>query len=218
MSLCFDRCVISISLGPFAEKSVFCTEDNGEFRGIVTSMQAYLCAGVVEWVSENPSDRLGSLAASCGRNGNEEEETVVCEECQNKMGQWHGFLEILKVSKDAIIAKENLQYFQDCIKVKKWEHEIATAFAKSQKPVGDMTSALDDAGDTGDTDSVLLKLEELKERKQVFERDYISTPNPFVTYCRIKNILFHIKEEDPKTGGDLCEQFEALWKSITSHI
>jgi hypothetical protein len=213
----FDSCVISISSGPFAEKSVFCTENNGELRGVARSLQAYLCAGVTEWASENPIDTLGSSAVSSDRNGTANEETV-CEDCRNKSGEWHGVLELLKISKNAILAKENLQYFQDCVKIKKWEHEIATAFAKSQKPVGDMASAVDDANDNGDTDGVLLKLEELKRRKQVFERDYISSPNPFVTYCRIKNILFHIKEEDPKSCGDLCEQFEALWESITSHI
>jgi hypothetical protein len=213
--LCCDRCV-STSTGPFAEKNVFCIENNGELRGVARSLQAYLCAGVVEWASENPSDRLKSSTASSDRNETVDEEIVMCEDCQNKSRQWCGVLELLKISKNTILAKENLQYYQDCVKIKKWGHEIATAFAKYHKPGGDVASAVDDAGDSGDTDSILLKLEELKQRKQVFEKDYISSPNPIVTYCRIKNILFHIKNEDPKSCSDLSEQFENLWESITS--
>jgi hypothetical protein len=146
------------------------------------------------------------------------EEIKGCDDCQNKSGQWHGVLEVMKISQNAVLAKENLQYFQNCVKIKKWEHEIATAFAKSEKPVGDMVSAVDGAGGNVDADNILLKLEELKQRRQVFERDYISTPNPFVTYCKMKTLLCHIQEEDPGSCDDLCEQFEALWKSITSHV
>lgn len=216
--LCFDSCVISVFSGPFVQKSIFCVENNGELRGVAKSLQAHLCAGVVEWASENLGDKLASLSASSGKNGTVTEETDACKDCQNKsFGQWHGVLEVLKIGKNAILAKENLQYFQDCVKIKKWECEIATAFAKSQKIVGDVASAVEAGDDSDDKNSVLLRLEELKQRKEAFESDYISSPNPFVTYCRIKNILFHIKNEDPKSCGDLSEQIEALWESITSH-
>jgi hypothetical protein len=214
------NCVIFISSGPFAEKSVFCTESTGEFRYIARSLQAYLCAGVFDWASEMLDVHNGAEGAAAlnGENGAVNEDTVRCEGCQNKSGQWHGLLDVLKISKNAVLTQENIQYFQDCVKIKKWEHEIATAFAKSQTPTGDTLSALDAAGDGGGTERLLQKLEGLKQHKEAFERDYISTPNPFIIHCKIKTILFHIKEEDPKTCGDLYEQFEALWKSITSHV
>lgn len=220
MYLFFVSCVIFISSGPFAEKSVFCTESNGEFRDVTRSLQAYLCAGVVDWATENFNfiNEMEMAAALCGENGAVDEEVVVCEDCGNKSGQWRVLLDVLTIGKTTVLTKENIQYFQDCVKIKKWEHEIATAFAQSQKAVGDTSSAVDDTGCNGGTDSILIKLEELKQRKQMFERDYVSTPNPFVTYCKIKNLLFHIKEQDPKSCGDMCEQFEAVWKSVTSLV
>jgi hypothetical protein len=142
-----------------------------------------------------------------------------CEDCQDRSVQWRGFLDVLKTGQNAVFAKENLQYFEDCVKIKKWEHEIATTLAKSQKAVGGETvSAVDGAGDNGAEDGILSKLEELKERKNAFERDYISTPNPFVTYCKMKSLLSHIQEEDPEICEDLRQESEALWKSITSHV
>jgi ribosomal protein S15P/S13E len=215
----FD-CVIFVSPGPFAEKSVFCTESTGEFRYIARSLQAYLCAGVFDWASEMLDTHNGaeSVAALSGENGAVNEDTVRCEGCQNKSEQWHGLLDVLKLSKIAVLTRENIQYFQDCVKIKKWEHEIATTFAKSQTPTGDTLGTFNAAGDGDDTESLLQKLEELKQHKEAFQRDYISTPNPFIIHCKIKTILFHIKKEDPQTCGDLYEQFEALWKSITSHI
>jgi hypothetical protein len=196
---------------------VFCTESSGEFRYIARSLQAYLCAGVVDWAAENLGTNSGmeSAGALSGESGAKDEEMTGCTDCLNKSVQWRGFLELLKTSQNAVLAKENLQYFQDCVKIKKWEHEIATTFAKSQKSVGGETvSAVDDAGDK---DSILLKLEELKKRTRTFQRDYISTPNPFVTYCKMKTLLYHIREEDPESCDDLCEQSEALWKTVTSH-
>jgi hypothetical protein len=193
---------------------VFSTESSGEFRYIARSLQAYLCAGVVDWAAENLGTDSGeeSTRALSGESG------AGCTDCQNKSVQWRGFLEVLKTSQNAVLAKENVQYFQDCVKIKKWEHEIATTFAKSQKSVGGETlSAVDGAGDNGDKDSILPKLEELKKRTCTFQRDYISTPNPFVTYCKMKSLLSHIREEDPESCDDLREQSEALWKSITSH-
>jgi hypothetical protein len=161
---------------------------------------------------------MESTGTISGENAAVNEEIMDCDDCKTKSGQWHGVLEVMKISQNAVLAKENLQYFQDCVKIKKWEHEIATAFAKSQKSVGDTVSAVDGAGDKVDADNILLKLEELKQRRQVFEREYISTPNPFVTYCKMKSMLCHIQEEDPESCDDLCKQFEALWKSITSRV
>lgn len=218
--LLLPLCIWLSPQGPFAEKSVFCTESNGELRYIARSLQAYLCAGIVDWASENldTDNRMESTGTISGENGGVTEEIMNCDDCQNKLGQWHGVLEVMKISQNAVLAKESVQYFQDCVKIRKWEHEIATALAKSQKSVGDTVSAADGAGDNSDADNILSKLEDLKQRRQVFERDYISTPNPFVTYCKMKNLLCHIQEEDPESCDDLYEQFEALWKSITSHI
>jgi hypothetical protein len=209
-----------MSSGPFAEKSVFCTESGSEFTHITRSLQAYLCAGFIDWASENLGTNSGmeSGRALSVENGAENEEMTGCEGCQKKSVQWHGLLEVLKVCQTAVLTKENVQYFQDCVKIKKWELEIATAVAKSQKSAGETVNAVDDAGGNGDTDSVLLKLEELKQRRHTFERDYISTPNPFVTYCRMKTVICHFQEEDPEGCDDLHEQCEALWKSITSNV
>jgi ribosomal protein S15P/S13E len=159
-----------------------------------------------------------SAATSSGENGAVDEDILRCEGCQTKSEWWHGLLEVLEVSKNSVLTRENIQYFQDCVKIKKWEHEIATMFAKSHTHPGDTLNVLDAAGDSGDTEILLQKLEDLKRHREAFERDYVSTPNPFIVYCKIKTVLFHIKEEDPQSCGDLYDQVEALWKSITSHV
>lgn len=195
-------------------------ENNREFRYIARSLQAYLCAGVFDWASEMLDIHNGaeSEATLSGENGAVNETILRCEGCQTKSECWLVLLEVIKMSKNAILTRENIQYFQDCVKIKKWEHDIAAMFAKSQASPGDTLNVLDAAGSSGDTESLLQKLEELKQQREAFERDYVSTPNPFIIHCKIKTILFHIKEEDPQSCGDLYEQFEALWKSITSHV
>lgn len=214
------NCVTFISSGPFAEKSVFCAENTREFRYIVKSLQAYLCAGIFDWASEmlDICNGAESAATLSGESGAVSEDMLRCEGCHTKSKWWHGLLEVLKVSKNSVLTRENIQYFQDCVKIIKWEHEIATMFAKSQTPPGDTLNVLDAAGDSGDTETLVQKLEELKQHREAFERDYVSTPNPFIIHCKIKTILFHIKEDDPQSCGDLYEQFEAVWKSITSHV
>jgi hypothetical protein len=198
---------------------VFCTASNGEFKYITRSLQAYLCAGVFDWASEvfDVHNSVGSVSAASGENGAVDEE-LGCEGYQNKSEQWHWVLDVVKISKNTVLTKENIQYFQDCVKIKKWEHEIATTFAKSQTPTGDALSSLEAAGDSSNAESLLQKLEELKQHKEAFERHYISTPNPFIIYCKIKTVLYHIKEKDRQNCGDLYEQLEVLWKSITSHV
>lgn len=199
---------------------MFCTESSREFRYIAKSLQAYLCACVFDWASEKLDIRNGTEGAATlsDESGTVNEDMLRCEGCHTKSKWWHGLLEVLKVSKDSVLTKENIQYFQDCVKITKWEHEIATKFAKSQTPLGDTLNVLDAAGDSGETEILLQKLEELKQHREAFERDYVSIPSPFIIHCKIKAILFHIKEEDPQSCGDLYEQFEALWKSITSHV
>ena len=198
---------------------MFCTESTGEVRYIAKSLQAYLCAGIFDWASEVLAIHNGAESAatlSC-ESGAVNADMLRCEGCHTKSKWWHGLLEVLKVSKNSVLTRENIQYFQDCVKITKWEHEIATMCAKSQTPPGDTMNALDAAVDSGDTEILLQKLEELKQHREAVERDYVSTPNPFIIHCKIKTILFHIKEEDPQSCDDLYEQFEALWKSITSH-
>ena len=199
---------------------MFCTESTGEYKYIAKSLQAYLCAGVFHWASEmlnihNGTERAATLS---GESGAVNKNILGYEGCHTKSEWWDGLVEVLKISKNSVLTRENIQYFQDCVKIIKWEHEIATMFAKSRTPPGDTLNILDAAGDSDDTEILLQKLEELKQHRKAFERDYVSTPNPFIIHCKIKTIQFHIKEEDPQSCGDFYEQFEALWKSITSHV
>lgn len=158
---------------------MFCTESTEEFRYIAKSLQAYLCAGVFDWASEMLDIHNGaeSAATLSGESGALNEGMLRCEGCHTKSKWWHGLLEVLKVSKNSVLTRENIQYFQDCVKIIKWENEIATMFAKSQTPPGDGLNVLDAAGDSGDTAILLQKLEELKQHREAYEKDYVSTPN-----------------------------------------
>ena len=116
---------------------MFCTESTGEVRYIAKSLQAYLCAGIFDWASEVLAIHNGAESAatlSC-ESGAVNADMLRCEGCHTKSKWWHGLLEVLKVSKNSVLTRENIQYFQDCVKITKWEHEIATMCAKSQTPL-----------------------------------------------------------------------------------
>ena len=202
-----------IIAGPLSEGSVFYSEMLEESRYIMKSLRAYLCAGVVDWMTEyvnSPGVKQ--------ENGNESEDKLNEEHSD----VWSSFPSLLKSYMSDIITKESLQYFQDAIKIKKWEHEIASAVAKSRK--GEITnddgsekSTPDDDtertfnSDSG-TDTILHKLELLKERKQQFEIIFNKTPNPFLLYIKIRNLLAQNESENYK---ELSELFENTWKEAT---
>ncbi|XP_069679265.1 gem-associated protein 5 [Periplaneta americana] len=210
-NLLLQLCMWISPKGPFAERSLFCTDGAGDLQDVTTSLQAYLCAGVVDWAAE-----VLQASTSDIKNEDEENAETVRPDCEYCIKKNLGLLAFLKVCKNSVIKRESLEYFQDCVKIKKWENEIAKVFAKSRVPVNGTSAAEGDINGCVDSDNLLVKLEQLKQRKQAFETNSVSTPNPFVVYCKIKNLLHHFRNVDPENTGDLCEQFESLWMNVSS--
>ncbi|KAJ9592049.1 hypothetical protein L9F63_001428, partial [Diploptera punctata] len=139
--------------GPFSDNSIFHSEMGEESKCIVKSLRAYLCVGVVDWMT--------AYVNSPNAKSTTNQENVINSSPEIYSDVWCSFIELLNNCMNYILTKESIQYFQDCVKIKKWEHEIATAVAKSRKGEASNDGSCDNITNNfnaDDTDSVLQKI------------------------------------------------------------
>ncbi|XP_066991997.1 gem-associated protein 5 [Anabrus simplex] len=187
---------------PLQEGSIFRQEsDVKEEADLLKSLRCYLFAGFFRWLQDvkmNPAAMNGSVENENPPGDSE--------------GDWVDIAVAVLTEYSLSIEKDvdTMLYYRDQLEIKNCEQEVATAMAKGR---------LSEAGADEDVALGLQKLERLKKRKELFEKQRLCAPNPFVTYCLFKSACCYlINEKDLSFVEDILKEAETSWKKVESSI
>uniref|UniRef100_A0A146LNJ2 Gem-associated protein 5 n=2 Tax=Lygus hesperus TaxID=30085 RepID=A0A146LNJ2_LYGHE len=120
--------------------------------------------------------------------------------------------------------KDIMSYHKADVEIKKLESAIASSKLKALKAMKyckDIEAQLQVSGETpgpetaedttAESEADSKKLIRLKQQKTAFEEEHIYSPNPFITFCTLRNVLESICGKHPATQATL-DDLKSVWE------